>query len=62
MARLKTIIRVVSYRHLLKGNQIHIKKPHIRYYHSSLDESVQKFAHRILSYWQVENKVHCVHD
>jgi len=61
-AGLKTIIRVVSYRHLLKGNQIHIKEPHVRYYLSSLVESAQKFAHRIRSYWQVENKVHYVRD
>lgn len=59
---LKTIIRVTSYRHILKGQHILIKPPAIRYYISSLDEPVEKFAQRIRDYWQVENKVHYVRD
>ncbi len=61
-AGLKTIIRVTSYRHILKGQHILIKPPAIRYYISSLDEPVEKFAQRIRDYWQVENKVHYVRD
>ena len=61
-AGLKTIIRVTSYRHILKGQHILIKPPAIRYYISSLDESVESFARRIRDYWQVENKVHYVRD
>jgi predicted transposase YbfD/YdcC len=61
-AGLKTIIRVTSYRHLLKGQHILIKPPAIRYYISSLDESVEALARRIRHYWQVENKVHYVRD
>jgi predicted transposase YbfD/YdcC len=36
--------------------------PTIRYYISSLDESVEQFAQRIRTYWHVENKVHHVRD
>ena len=61
-AGLKTIIRVTSYRHILKGQHILIKPPAIRYYISSLDESVESFARRIRDYWQIENKVHYVRD
>ncbi len=61
-AGLKTIIKVVSYRHILKGPHLFIQKPAIRYYISSLDESVESFAQRIRDYWQVENKVHYVRD
>lgn len=61
-AGLKTIIKVTSYRHILKGQQILIKPPAVRYYISSLDEPVEKFAQRIRDYWQVENKVHYVRD
>ncbi len=61
-AGLKTIIRVTSYRHILKGPHILIKPPAIRYYISSLDEPVETFAQRIRDYWQVENKVHYVRD
>lgn len=61
-AGLKTIIRVTSYRHILKGQHILIKPPAIRYYISSLDEPVESFARRIRDYWQIENKVHYVRD
>lgn len=59
---LKTIIKVTSYRHILKGQYLLIKAPAIRYYISSLEESVESFARRIREYWQVENKVHYVRD
>ena len=61
-AGLKTIIRVTSYRHILKGNHLLLKKPTTRYYISSLDESVASFTQRIREYWHVENKVHYVRD
>ena len=61
-AGLKTIIKVTSYRHILKGQHILIRKPAIRYYISSLEESVESFAGRIRKYWHVENKVHYVRD
>lgn len=59
---LKTIIRVMTYRHILKGHYLFIKKPTTRYYISSLDETVEQFAQRIRDYWHVENKVHHVRD
>lgn len=59
---LTTIIRVTSYRHLLKGQHMLIKKKHTRYYLSSLNETVEAFARRIRNYWHVENKVHYVRD
>jgi predicted transposase YbfD/YdcC len=61
-AGLKTIIKVTSYRHILKGPHILINEPAVRYYISSLDESVEGFARRIREYWHVENKVHYVRD
>jgi hypothetical protein len=61
-AGLKTIIKVTSYRHLLKGQHLFIKQPAIRYYISSLEEPVETFARRIRDYWHVENKVHYVRD
>lgn len=61
-AGLQTIIRVTSYRHILKGQCLFIKKPTTRYYISSLDETVEQFAQRIRDYWHVENKVHYVRD
>ncbi len=61
-AGLKTIVRVTSYRHLLKGQYIVSKKPKTCYYISSLDENVAAFAQRIRQYWHVENKVHYVRD
>ena len=61
-AGLKTIIKVTSYRHILKGPHIFIKKPVSRYYISSLEEPVETFAQRIRNYWHVENKVHYVRD
>ncbi len=61
-AGLKTVIRVTSYRHVLKGQYLFIKKPTTRYYISSLDETVVEFARRIRDYWHVENKVHHVRD
>ena len=39
---LRSIIRVTSYRHPLKGDYIQIKKPEHRYYISSLDETVEQ--------------------
>ena len=59
---LRSIIRVTSYRHPLKGEYIQIKKPEHRYYISSLDETVEQFAIRIRDYWGVGNKVHYVRD
>ena len=59
---LKTIIKVTSYRHLLKGQYLLIKEPATRYYISSLEDSIESFARRIREYWQVENKVHYVRD
>jgi predicted transposase YbfD/YdcC len=59
---LTSVIRVTSYRHVLKGKYLMIKKPQIRYYISSLDETVEQFASRIRDYWHVENKVHHVRD
>lgn len=61
-AGLKSIVRVVSYRHLLKGQYLIINKPTTRYYISSLEETAKQFAHRIRDYWHVENKVHYVRD
>ena len=61
-AGLKSIIKVTSYRHVLKGQHLHIKEPAVRYYISSLEESVESFARRIREYWHVENKVHYVRD
>lgn len=61
-AGLRSIIQVTSYRHILKGPNILIKKSQTRYYISSLDESAEEFAHRIRDYWHVENKVHYVRD
>ncbi|MGB3790940.1 MAG: ISAs1 family transposase [Phormidesmis sp.] len=55
-AGLKTIIKITSYRHILKGQYILIKKPAIRYYISSLEESVESFARRIREYWHVEKR------
>jgi predicted transposase YbfD/YdcC len=61
-AGLASIIRVTSYRHLHKGQFLIIGKPQVRYYISSLRESVEQFANRIRDYWHVENKVHYVRD
>ena len=61
-AGLKTIIQVTSYRHIFKGPHLLISEPAIRYYISSLEESVGSFARRIRDYWRVENKVHYVRD
>ena len=61
-AGLKTIIRITSHRHILKGQHILINKPAVRYYISSLEEPVEAFAKRIRDYWHVENKVHHVRD
>jgi predicted transposase YbfD/YdcC len=61
-AGLTSIIRVTSYRHLHKGQFLIIKKPQVRYYISSLNETVEQFARRIRDYWHVENKVHYVRD
>jgi predicted transposase YbfD/YdcC len=38
------------------------KKAHIRYYISSLTETVERVAKRIRDYWCIENKVHYVRD
>ncbi len=61
-AGLKTIVKVTSYRHILKGQHILFKKPAVCYYISSLEETVESFARRIRDYWHVENKVHYVRD
>lgn len=61
-AGLKSVIRVISYRHQLKGHYLIINKPTVRYYISSLEETAQQFARRIRDYWHVENKVHYVRD
>ena len=61
-AGLKTIIKVTSYRHILKGQHILINQPAVRYYISSLGEPVEAFAKRIRDYWHIENKVHYVRD
>ena len=61
-AELKTIIKVTSYRHILKGQTLFIQQPAVRYYVSSLEEPVETFAQRIRDYWHVENKVHYVRD
>jgi predicted transposase YbfD/YdcC len=47
---------------LHKGLLLLIKKPQVRYYISSLNETVEQFAKRIRDYWHVENKVHYVRD
>ena len=57
---LKTIVKVTSYRHILKGSYLCIKQPASRYYLSSLEEPVETFTQRIRDYWHVENKVHYV--
>nr|WP_264328059.1 ISAs1 family transposase [Romeriopsis navalis] len=59
---LKTIIRVTSDRHLHQGDKLLIQRPQMRYFISSLDESVECFAQRIRDYWHIENKVHYVRD
>lgn len=61
-AGLTSVIRVTSYRHVFKGKYLMIKKRQIRYYISSLNETVEQFAKRIRDYWHVENKVHYVRD
>ena len=61
-AGLKTIIKVTSYRYPLKGHAVLIKRPAVRYYISSLNETVEALARRIRDYWHVENKVHHVRD
>lgn len=61
-AGLKSIIRVISYRHVLKGKYRLVHEPYIRYYISSANETVEQFAKRIRDYWHVENKVHYVRD
>jgi hypothetical protein len=61
-AGLTTIIRITSYRHLLKGQHLFIKQKQTRYYISSLNETVEQFSQRIRDYWHVENKVHYVRD
>ena len=55
-AGLKTIIRITSHRHILKGQHILINKPAVRYYISSLEEPVEAFAKRIRDYWHVEKR------
>ena len=55
-AGLKTVIKVTSYRHLLKGQHILIKQPAVRYFTSSLDETVEALARRIREYWHVEKR------
>ena len=61
-AGLRTLIRVRATRTLLKGEYEIVGKSETRYYISSLNETARQFAHRIRSYWGVENKVHYVRD
>jgi predicted transposase YbfD/YdcC len=61
-AGLVSVIRVTSYRHLHQGQYLILKKPQVRYYISSLNETVEQFAQRIRDYWHIENKVHYVRD
>lgn len=58
---LQTLIRVESERQVHRGNLIQVSTE-TRYYIASFSESVQAFAHRIRSYWSVENQVHYVRD
>ena len=57
-----TLIRVTATRTQLKGEYEIVGKTETRYYISSLSETARQFAHRIRSYWGVENKVHYVRD
>ena len=57
-----TLIRVTATRTQLKGEYQIVGKTETRYYISSLSETARQFAHRIRSYWGVENKVHHVRD
>lgn len=61
-AGLCTLIRVRATRTLLRGEYEIVGKTETRYYISSLSETARQFAHRIRSYWGVENKVHYVRD
>lgn len=61
-AGLCTLIRVTATRTLLKGEYEIVGKSETRYYISSLRDTAVQFAHRIRSYWGVENKVHYVRD
>ncbi len=61
-AGLCTLIRVTATRTLLKGEHEIVGNPETRYYICSLSETARQFAHRIRSYWGVENKVHYVRD
>jgi predicted transposase YbfD/YdcC len=61
-AGLCTLIRVTATRTQLKGEYEIVGKAETRYYISSLSETAQQFAHRIRSYWGVENQVHYVRD
>ena len=59
---LQSVIKVTSYRYPIKGHAVLIKRPAVRYYISSLEETVEAFEKRIRHYWHVENKVHYVRD
>ena len=61
-AGLCSVIRVEATRHLVKGDNLFVGQPQIRYYISSLNETAEQFALRIRTYWGVENKVHYVRD
>lgn len=61
-AGLTSVMRVTSYRHLHQGQHLIVNKPQVRYYISSLNETVKQFAQRIRDYWHIENKVHHVRD
>lgn len=54
---MKTIIRVECERQTSRKIE-----NSVRYYISSLTESVVEFAQRIRGYWGVENKIHYVRD
>ncbi len=61
-AGLCSVIRVEATRHQVKGDNLFVGQPQIRYYISSLNETAEQFALRIRTYWGVENKVHYVRD
>jgi len=58
---LKTLIRVVSKRQVIRGKWLEASTE-TRYYVTSLLEAAQPLADRVRGYWGVENKVHHVRD
>lgn len=49
-ASLQSVIKVTSYRYPIKGHAVLIKRPAVRYYVSSLEETIEAFAKRIRHY------------